>query len=81
MLPDVVNDLSYTMSLMENLLQWAKSQMRADGMKPQIVDVSQMIHEVLNLMRLPAEAKNVILENKSPDPVYVYADRKWYTLF
>jgi K+-sensing histidine kinase KdpD len=30
MIPDVVHDLNYTISLMENLLQWAKSQMQAD---------------------------------------------------
>src|SRR4029077_17944363 len=34
-IPDVVNDLNYTTGLMENLLQWAKSQMQADSIKRQ----------------------------------------------
>ena len=76
MIPDVVNDLSYTMSLMENLLQWAKSQMRSDTIKPQVVDVTQMIHDVINLLRLPAEGKRINLENKTKDTVFVYADRE-----
>ena len=30
LIPDVVNDLNYTTGLMENLLQWAKNQMRSN---------------------------------------------------
>jgi two-component system, sensor histidine kinase and response regulator len=75
LIPDAANDLSYTAGLMENLLQWAKSQMQASDIKPQAVDVSALAGEVMKLYRLQAEAKKVYLESKISKPVYVYADK------
>jgi two-component system, sensor histidine kinase and response regulator len=80
MIPDVVTDLNYTTGLMENLLQWAKSQMQADAMKPQLLDVSSLVNEVMQLLRLQADAKKVYLENKLNQPVYIYADRDMVNL-
>lgn len=75
LIPDAANDLSYTAGLMENLLQWAKSQMQASDIKPQPLDVSVLAGEVMKLYRLQAEAKKVYLESKISKPVYVYADK------
>jgi two-component system, sensor histidine kinase and response regulator len=80
MIPDVVTDLNYTTGLMENLLQWAKSQMQADAMKPQLLDVSALVNDVMQLLRLQADAKKVYLENKLDHPVYIYADRDMVNL-
>jgi signal transduction histidine kinase len=75
LIPDAANDLSYTASLMENLLQWAKSQLQASERKPQILDISLLIQEVMQLLRLQAESKKVHLENRVNKPVHVFADK------
>jgi two-component system, sensor histidine kinase and response regulator len=80
LIPDAANDLSYTAGLMENLLQWAKSQMQANDIKPQTLDVSHMISETMKLYRLQAEAKKVYIESKIPNPVYIYADKDMVNL-
>jgi two-component system, sensor histidine kinase and response regulator len=80
MIPDVVTDLNYTTGLMENLLQWAKSQMQADALRPQMLDVSAMIKEVVQLLRLQADSKKVYIESKIEQPVYIYADKDMVSL-
>lgn len=75
LIPDAANDLSYTAGLMENILQWAKSQMQANDIRPQTLDVSAMTADVMKLYRLQAEAKKVCLEAKISKPMYVYADK------
>ena len=80
MVPEVVTELTYTTSLMENLLQWARSQMRADSVKPQAIDLSGMIEEVTRLLRLQAEAKEINV-NLSGDPaVIAFADKDMVSL-
>lgn len=80
MVPEVVTELTYTTSLMENLLQWARSQMRADSIKPQVIDVSGLIEEVTRLLRLQAEAKEISV-NLSGDPaVIAFADKDMVNL-
>lgn len=76
MIPDVVTDLNYTTGLMENLLQWAKSQMQAETKNTGLVDVNALINDVIQLLRLQAEAKKIYVEAKMSSSVYVYADRE-----
>jgi len=78
--PDVLMDLNYTIGLMENLLQWSKTQMQSSAVKPEELDVSKMINEALQLLRLQAEAKQIYIENKNNAPVYVYADKDMVNL-
>ena len=80
MIPEVVNELTYTTGLMENLLQWAKSQMNAEAIKPQLLDISKVTSEVLQLLRLQAEAKHIYISTKIERPVYVYADKDMINL-
>jgi signal transduction histidine kinase len=80
MLPEVVKDLNYTVSLMENLLQWAKSQMHAEAIKTGTVDISKSITEVLQILRLQAETKKIFIENKVTHPVFVFADKEMINL-
>jgi signal transduction histidine kinase len=80
MLPEVVKDLNYTVSLMENLLQWAKSQMHAEAIKTGTVDISKSVTEVLQILRLQAETKKIFIENKVTQPVFVFADKEMINL-
>jgi len=78
--PDVLMDLNYTIGLMENLLQWSKTQMQSSAANLKELDLSKMINEVLQLLRLQAEAKQIYIENKNTSPIYVYADREMVNL-
>ncbi|MGC4035030.1 MAG: HAMP domain-containing sensor histidine kinase [Chitinophagaceae bacterium] len=80
MLPEVVNDLNYTTGLMENLLQWAKSQMQANTIFPQRFDIAETYEEVTHALRLSAKAKRIDIKNNFSKPVYVYADRDMINL-
>jgi two-component system, sensor histidine kinase and response regulator len=78
--PDVLMDLNYTIGLMENLLQWSKTQMQSSAARQEELDLSKMINEALQLLRLQAEAKQIYIENKNNAPVYVYADKDMVNL-
>ncbi|HEY4063940.1 MAG TPA: HAMP domain-containing sensor histidine kinase [Puia sp.] len=80
MVPEVVNELTYTTSLMENLLQWARSQMQADAVKPQVIDIPGLMTEVGRLLRLQAEAKHIRLHMKVEEAVCAFADKDMVNL-
>jgi signal transduction histidine kinase len=80
MVPDVLKDLNYTIGLMENLLQWSKSQMQAESVRAQEIDLSQLINDVIKVLHLQAEAKSVKIESTVCDATHVYADRDMINL-
>jgi signal transduction histidine kinase len=80
LIPHVNNDLDYTISLMENLLQWSKSQMEAHVIGSSKVNISLLITEVLQLLQLQAEAKKIYIKTKNNVPVYVLADKEMISL-
>ena len=79
-IPEVVNNLNYTTSLMENLLQWVKSQMKVNVMHRQDLELSAMVQDAVDLLRLQADSKQIIIEFKNDDPVHIYADRDMISL-
>ena len=80
LVPDILMDLNYTIGLMENLLQWSKTQMQAASIRPEELDLTKMITDTLQLLRLQAEAKQINIESKNNTPVRVYADKDMVTL-
>jgi len=75
LIPDVVNDLNYTTGLMENLLQWAKNQMRSDTVHPQPVDINGLVQEVTRILRLQADAKQIQMNVNIDPEALIYADK------
>ena len=75
MVPDVLKDLNYTTSLMENLLQWAKSQMQADVVYPQDINIGLLVNDVAKLLRLQLEAKKIYTQVLVQEDVFVCADK------
>jgi signal transduction histidine kinase len=75
MIPEVLNDLNYTITLMDNMLAWAKNQMQGHTVSQRLFDITTMIDEVVHLLRLAAEGKQVSIEHEKEGPVYVYADK------
>ena len=80
MVPGIASEMSYTTSLMENLLQWAKTQMKHATVNPEVLDVQRMVLDVLQLLQLQAENKQVYLESKLDEPIYCYADKEMVNL-
>lgn len=80
MVPGVATELNYTTSLMENLLQWSKSQMKHATVNSEVLDMRRMVVEVMQLLQLQATNKQVYLECKLDEPVYCYADREMVNL-
>jgi signal transduction histidine kinase len=78
--PEVVSELTYTTSLMENLLHWARSQMQADIVKPQMIDVSGLMTEVVRLLRLQADAKQISVTYTEDPSIVAFADKDMVNL-
>jgi two-component system sensor histidine kinase/response regulator len=76
MMPDVARSLGETTGQIENLLQWAKSQMQAESIHPQVLEISKLINEILNFLRLQVENKRLHVETSLESPLYVYADKE-----
>ena len=80
MLPSIVNEMNYTTSLMENLLQWAKTQMKSSSIQPEMIDMKMMTMEAMQILQLQASNKKIYLESRIDLPVYCYADREMINL-
>jgi signal transduction histidine kinase len=80
MVPDVMTDLNYTVGLMDNLLQWAKTQMQTDRVRPQDVNIGTSISDVLQLLRLQAKAKQIRIRNLAKGDIYGYMDKDMMSL-
>jgi signal transduction histidine kinase len=75
MVPDVLIDLNYTTALMENLLQWAKSQMQSDAVNSQDINISFLVTDVVKLLRLQSQAKKLSIQVEVKDDVFAFADK------
>ena len=73
--PDILNDLNYTVGLMDNLLQWAKAQMEADAIHPEKVNIGESVEEVMLLLGLQAKSKRIHIQNKTQPAMFGYVDR------
>jgi len=80
MIPNVVNDLTYTTGLMDNLLQWSRAQMQSNATYPQKVDIGKSIEENMQLLRRQAEAKQISIETNSLENIYGFMDKDMLNL-
>jgi signal transduction histidine kinase len=80
MLPDMLNDVNYVTDLMENLLQWAKSQMGGHKAVPAVFDVSELITRIMGQLRGQAQAKHIVVEDQVEAGIYAHADREMISI-
>ncbi len=80
MIPDVVTELNYTTGLIENLLQWVKSQMNSGGINTGLLDMNALADEVINGQHLQAQSKHLQIEKEISGSAYVMGDRDMLTL-
>lgn len=74
------NTLGYTSSMMENLLNWASSQMQ--GFEPVLekFDIQLCVQEVLNSMLAIADQKEIVVQNNIPSGTLCLADMNMTSL-
>ncbi len=74
MLPELSKNLGYTTGLVNNLLQWSKSQLKGEVILPVRFDVNEMVKEVTQVLQHMANDKHVRIVNKIQPGIMAYAD-------
>jgi two-component system, sensor histidine kinase and response regulator len=80
LVPDILNDLNYTTSLMDNLLLWAKSQMQGFSINLQEINLKNSIEETINLLHLQAQTKKIVLSQIMDSAIDIYVDKDMISL-
>jgi len=62
-------------NLLENLLQWARTQTDKIKFNPEYVELAEVVQQVIDLHGIIAEKKQVSIESSIPDLTRVYADK------
>jgi PAS domain S-box-containing protein len=73
-LPTLSKNIGYTSGLVENLLQWSKSQLEGTVLNAVHFDIKDNITYILNSFDQPAADKGVSLQNNIQSATMVYAD-------
>ncbi|MGM0566868.1 MAG: tetratricopeptide repeat-containing sensor histidine kinase [Bacteroidota bacterium] len=60
--------------LLENLMDWARSQTGAIEVKPEKINISEIVSEILALVSHNAESKNIQIQNNISDETPVWGD-------
>ncbi|RZL44447.1 MAG: tetratricopeptide repeat protein [Pedobacter sp.] len=74
------NSLSYTSSMMENLLNWAASQMQGFNPYLEALNVYVLTEDVVNSLKSTADLKNITIRNNIPESTYCKADSNMFSL-
>lgn len=67
--------VKHLLDLLENLLTWSRSQRGRIRYEPVRFNLSNLIQENLNLHRLSAEKKGILLQPNGDEAVFAYGDR------
>jgi signal transduction histidine kinase len=59
----------------ENLFSWAQSQMEGLTVNPKSINLSELISEKTNLLKITADKKKILLNNQIDENVNVFIDR------
>ena len=76
LIPEVVNDMNYTVGLMDNLLQWVKTQMQSEIIYLQKVDIGKLMSDAVQLVGLQAERKRIKIQLEVHDELYGIMDKE-----
>jgi signal transduction histidine kinase len=74
MIPEIKKDLNDTVGLMENLLQWSRSQMQADMARPVSIDLKSLMEDVLRVLHLQAQGKEIEVKLAIKSQTNAWAD-------
>jgi signal transduction histidine kinase len=76
----LLNSINYTVFTLDNLLNWANSQMRGMEAMPTSVKLTDLANENFNFLQTIAQDKKISLNNYIPEDAYVYADSNQISL-
>ncbi|MBL7840103.1 MAG: tetratricopeptide repeat-containing sensor histidine kinase [Cyclobacteriaceae bacterium] len=76
---DLDKSLKNLFALLENLLEWSRSQTGAIEFKPAAFDLSELVQENIDLLSAQAAAKTIKLEYEDPTPTPVMAHKNSVT--
>jgi signal transduction histidine kinase len=77
---DITDKINNTSIFLDNLLNWARSQMQGIEVKKQQVHLNQLIKSNIDLLKPQADKKSVEIVNKIPEDFTVFADRDMVNL-
>jgi signal transduction histidine kinase len=72
---NVKTQINHTSYFLENLLFWAKSQLKGFNISPEVFDLQNIVQENIELASPQASQKKIALECKTATPVLVLADK------
>ncbi len=71
---DLVDKLDHTSNLLENLLNWARSQMQGTKAYPKVIDLKSIANDCVALLDPIAGKKMIKINSFIDEPLSVYAD-------
>ncbi|WP_430816219.1 tetratricopeptide repeat-containing sensor histidine kinase [Carboxylicivirga sp. RSCT41] len=72
------NSTKRLLGLVENLLQWSRTQIGTTEYKPSQLDISIQTHNIVSLLRLNAEEKDIVISPKIERGLVAWADENLY---
>ena len=75
----IKNSSKNASTLLENLLQWARSQTNSISYNPEYFDINIIAYETMQLLRTNADNKKIHLKNNVKSNAFVFADRNMIT--
>lgn len=76
---DLDKSLKNLFALLENLLEWSRSQTGAIEFKPEAFNLSELVQENIDLLNTQAHTKEITLHYTNPQPVTVTAHKNSVT--
>ena len=81
LLPEIQNDLHYSTGLVENLLEWARSQMSATASThPTYVDINRLVEDTVQQLMPQIRSKQITIEQQKDETVIAWADEQMIRL-
>jgi len=74
MLKNINKSAEFIYNLLENLLTWSKTQRGRIDYNPTIFNLTKLIQVNINLHRIPAENKGIILKSDLKDDIHAFGD-------
>jgi len=80
MIRDIHKSTDKTYNLLENLLNWARSQRGEINYKPENIELSSIINSNIDLVTIPIEKKQINLTGKTKQNLLCFADKSMLDL-
>lgn len=75
----VHNSSKRLFGLVENLLQWSRTQLGTEEYYPEKLDISLQTQNVISLLKLNAEEKDIVISQKTDNIILAWADANLYS--